>query len=421
MTAQQEALQSSLKLHVEDLLRLMPDAFLILQGTQVVWCNQKAADFFGYDLPESMLYQSFEQVSGSDCCHDLQNGVFSSGTEPIRSGFMKEMVLHNKNHAVKADVYHSLLSGGFVMLLIKDSKDSGDEHGRLITQLKENQEILDKAKVQLVSQEKMATLGQLITGIVHEIFNPLGFIMSNIDTMKTYHRDLMYYMETIQALIDSSEDEMLKLQSERLLKKIDIDFIRSDTTDMFGDIDEGISRINAIIKGLKYFSRQQADVLDYDLNNGIQTSLIIAKNEYKYVADIVTLLENIPTLEADGNRINQVILNMIINAAHAIKSKGEMRKGTIQIKTYKADKMVVMEIADTGVGVPDANKNMIFEPFFTTKAEGFGTGLGLSIAYDIIVEQHKGKIEFTSEVGVGTTFIVSLPIERGEEQEDQHA
>jgi signal transduction histidine kinase len=199
----------------------------------------------------------------------------------------------------------------------------------------------------------------------------------------------------------------------QFIKQNKIDLIYSDLDTIFEETSEGLRRIENIIRSLLGFCRKEDEneFVEYDINKGIKDTLIVAKNEIKYLAQVTEVLKPVPLIMGIHGEINQVLLNIIVNAAHAIREKEIM--GTIEIHTYSEEDFVCCEISDNGAGIKEENIKRIFEPFFTTKPEGIGTGLGLSIAYDIIVNKHKGHLEVDSEVGKGTTFRLKLPEKHG--------
>lgn len=275
-----------------------------------------------------------------------------------------------------------------------------------------------KMQAQMIHNEKMAGIGQLSAGIAHEINNPLGFIHSNIDTLKKYMMKVLNMQKISQQLImDAAPNQPEEYQAncetmKEYIRTNNMDYIFHEIPDIIEETTIGISRIERIIKGLLGFSRinYESDKTDFDLNKGILDTLIIANNEIKYCAGIITDLQNIPLIKAQSGEINQVILNILINAAHAIKSKDEaLEKNYITIHTYCDQKYVHCDIEDTGTGIPDNIRDRIYEPFFTTKPVGSGTGLGLSMAHDIIVNKHHGQISVESLEGNGTKFLIMLP------------
>ncbi len=268
---------------------------------------------------------------------------------------------------------------------------------------------------QLVQQEKMAGIGQLSAGIAHEINNPLGYTQSNLNTLKKYLAKIKFFLETLRNLESTLQTENQEA-IQRLIadihasrKKNKIDVIYDDMEDIISESISGLYRIEKIVKSLLGFSRSSinSELEDYDLNKGLTDTLAIANNEIKYFAKVIEDLGTIPYIKAAGGSINQVLLNLILNAVHAIKETAQ--EGILTLKTFEKDGYICCEITDNGIGIPETNFEHIFTPFFTTKPVGMGTGLGLSIAYDIIVNKHAGRIEVASELGKGTTFTISLP------------
>jgi signal transduction histidine kinase len=285
-------------------------------------------------------------------------------------------------------------------------KRTKEEHRKLYVA----NERLRVTQAQLVQKEKMAGIGQLAAGVAHEINNPLGFILSNFETLEEYISFIRELMEKYDALAITDEAINKFKQSH------DYDFIVNDIYEIIEDTSAGLNRVKEIIKSLRSFSRIDAfkEFVKYNVNEGIEETLIIAKNEYKYVATIEKNLGDIPDIEAYAGEINQVILNIIINAVHAIKSNEDnIDHGLIKIKTELVnDEYVLLSITDNGCGMDKETKSKIFDPFFTTKDVGVGTGLGLSITYDIIANKHNGTLQVESYKDVGTTISIGLPLKQ---------
>lgn len=280
----------------------------------------------------------------------------------------------------------------------------------------ESIEATHKLQSQLIQNEKMAGIGQLSAGIAHEINNPLGFVQSNLETLNKYMNKMkdMYQLNN-QAIVNAEKYEIEELRNEfhklnEFMKTNKMNYICDDLSDIMSETSEGLSRISKIVNSLLGFSRQyfEGSVVEYDLNKGIKDTLTIANNQIKYHAKVVEKLGDIPIIKAYSGEVNQVILNLIVNAAYAIKSKGN--QGIITVHTYLDNNYVCCEISDDGIGIPESVIKKIFEPFFTTKPVGSGTGLGLSISYDIIVNKHHGEIIVDSTPLEGTSFIIKLPI-----------
>jgi PAS domain S-box-containing protein len=264
---------------------------------------------------------------------------------------------------------------------------------------------LEDAHLQLLQSEKMASIGQLAAGVAHEINNPVGFVFSNLGSLDKYLVaifSLLDAYEVAEAILDTStQDRMHALRQE-----LDIDFLRQDIAALLGETREGINRVRKIVQDLKDFSRvgSEDDWQWLDVHVGLESTLTIVWNELKYKTTVDKQYGQLPQIYGLPSQLNQVFMNLLVNAAHAIDTKG-----VVTIRTGQQDAEVWIEVEDTGCGIPAENLKRIFDPFFTTKPVGKGTGLGLSVSYTI-VQKHHGRIEIRSEVGKGTTFRVCLPI-----------
>jgi len=270
---------------------------------------------------------------------------------------------------------------------------------------------LQNTQSQLLQSEKLASIGQLAAGVAHEINNPVGFVKSNLGTMNEYRQDLTKLLDQyrmLEATLDKEVRENGCIQKaleniQSVKDEIDLGFIMDDYSNVINESFEGMARVAKIVSDLKDFAHMDKAELEHaDLNKGIESTLNIVWNELKYKAKVIKHLGKIPLVKCYPQRINQVFMNILVNAAQAIEDKGEIR-----ITTRADNGHVDIKISDTGKGIPPEALPKIFDPFFTTKEVGKGTGLGLSMAYNII-QKHKGTIEVQSEVGKGTTFIIRL-------------
>lgn len=263
---------------------------------------------------------------------------------------------------------------------------------------------LQQTQEMMVRHEKLASIGQLAAGIAHEINNPLGFLRSNHAMLAKYSGAIV----EINRRLAESGDERYRALSE----EFDIEYILGEIEHIFAESDEGYERIKRIVANLMSFSRMdKASEFDLvDINAGIENTILVAWNEIKYVAEVDRRFGDIPKVYAHGGEINQVVLNILVNAAHAIGSQKRAEKGTITVRTEKIEGSVVISIADDGPGMSDEVRSRVFDPFFTTKEPGKGTGLGLSISYEIVVNKHKGTLTVESVPGAGATFRIGLPI-----------
>jgi PAS domain S-box-containing protein len=262
---------------------------------------------------------------------------------------------------------------------------------------------LREAHEQLLQSEKMASIGQLAAGIAHEINNPVGFVNSNMNTLRNYIR-------TLFGVIDAYEQAMpdqpaLQARVAAVRSDADLAFLRQDVTDLVRESMEGLKRVKDIVQALKDFSH--VDEMEWqvaDLHHGLDSTLNIVANEIKYKCTVDKQYGVLPPVECLASQMNQVFMNLLLNASQAIEERG-----TITIRTGAENGWVWIEIGDTGSGIAPEHLNRIFEPFFTTKPVGSGTGLGLSLSYGI-VNKHGGRIEVASEAGQGARFTVRLPV-----------
>jgi signal transduction histidine kinase len=260
----------------------------------------------------------------------------------------------------------------------------------------------------MLQQDKMASIGQLAAGVAHEINNPMGFIISNLGTLREYSEALTSYIEQTEQLVqaDAAQAEQLK----RVKESLDLAFILNDMGPLLHESLEGADRVKLIVHDLKDFARlDEATVKETDLNQCVRSTVNIVRNELKYVAKLDLQLGTLPLVLCNPQQINQVITNLLVNAAQAIEGQG-----CISITTRHEDGQVVLIVTDTGKGMSPEVLKRIFEPFFTTKPVGQGTGLGLTISYDM-VRKNGGDISVESEPGKGTSFIVRLPTRKTEE------
>jgi signal transduction histidine kinase len=286
---------------------------------------------------------------------------------------------------------------------------------------KANQE-LKEMQSQLVQSEKLASIGQLAAGVAHEMNTPVGFVASNFETLENYMKKIKELFQMYGELVEKIEtsDKAVLLDKVDAISKsrneMKIDFILKDLSVLFNDSREGIDRVTSIVQNLRDFSRvdKPENFETYNINDGIRATLVVVQNEIKYDADVEMELSEVPQILCSTGQINQVLLNILMNAAQAIKSQERDDKGKITIKTYATDNDVVCEISDDGHGIEPDKLAKIFDPFFTTKPVGEGTGLGLSISYDIIVIKHKGALLVDNSLGKGTKFTIKLPISKKE-------
>ena len=273
---------------------------------------------------------------------------------------------------------------------------------------------------QLAQAQKLESIGQLAAGIAHEINSPAQYVGDNVRFLEEAYRGLegvhTLYDQLLRELRSGNPTEDLVRKIEAEVKEVDLEYIRQEAPKAVLQSLDGIGRISGIVRAMKDFSHPGTNVkTDIDLNKAIENTITVARNEWKYVAEMVTdfdpCMPLVPCLPAE---INQVILNIIINAGHAIadalKQNGSDQKGTITIGTRTLGEYAEIRISDTGTGIPENIRAKIFDPFFTTKGVGKGTGQGLAISHSVVVDKHGGTITFDSEVGKGASFVIRLPL-----------
>lgn len=301
---------------------------------------------------------------------------------------------------------------------ITDRKKAEQKANRACEELEKANHELKEMQSERVQNAKLVSIGQLAAGIAHELNTPIGFVSGNFETLESYvtkMKDLLQMYDELKYGIETLEKSELLDKSgviDKTRKSMQMDFILDDLSGLFGDSREGLKRVTNIVQILRDFSRvdQLGNLDKYNINDGIKTTLIVARNEVKYDIDVKKELSDVPDIICNAGQINQVLLNLIINAAQAIKSDKKANKGSIEIRTYATHDNVICEISDSGPGISSDELPHIFDPFFTTKPTGHGTGLGLSISYDIVVSKHKGELLVDSSVGRGTKFTMKLPL-----------
>jgi len=357
-----------------------------------------------------LLYQlankSHDEIIGTDWPDILTEAGF---TFPVLNETSGEVVHKSSNRFYNLYIYDIT------------SPDTGQVTGRVMslvdtTELRSITEELQKAydelqttQIKVFQQEKLASIGQLAAGVAHEINNPMGFISSNLTTLGKYFERTKEFVAILStALIDRGNDAGHAGADEQR-KRLKIDYIFNDSLQLIAESLDGAHRVRKIVQDLKSFSRvDDAEQKRADLKECLESTIGIAWNEIKYVATLTKDYGDIPPVLCYPQQLNQVFMNLLVNAAHAITGQGE-----IKVRTWLDGDEVCVSVSDTGCGISEENQKRIFEPFFTTKEVGKGTGLGLSISYDII-KNHQGDILVDSEIGAGTTFTVRIPINGAE-------
>lgn len=360
---------------------------------------QLRADHKYDDMPIIML-TSLDDLESYKKCFDL--GAFDYINKPIN--------VIELNARLKVAI-ESKNNSNHLKSLIEVTQKQNEE-------LKEINAKLTEAKFSLVQSEKMAAIGQLAAGIAHEINNPMGFVNSNFEILHKYFNRVIEFITFVQNRLEDKEftdDPELCQYGASIAEKyklLKIDMILDELEGVFNDSASGIHRITEIVQSLRVFARSSSDneketTVLLDMINQV---ILITKNEVKYLATFELDIPHDIVIYCNRIQLGQVFINIIMNAAQAIKSQNRSDMGFIKIIARKQNQDVKIWFIDDGPGIPEDIILKIFEPFFTTKEIGKGTGLGLSISYDIIVNKHNGSIDVKSDYGKGATFIITLPI-----------
>jgi two-component system NtrC family sensor kinase len=304
---------------------------------------------------------------------------------------------------------HDTGDGGYCLIVFHDVSEAHarqQELQRRHAQLRQTLVRLAGAQEQLVQSEKMASIGQLAAGVAHEINNPIGYVHSNLGSLQEYLHSLFSLIEVYERALRLPDPKVMLPEIEEMRDRYDIDFITGDLPQLMSESREGIERVTAIVRNLKDFSYSGRDDSwkSTDLHAGLDSTINIIWNELKYKVTLEKHYAKLPLVQCRPSELNQVFMNILLNASHAIDERG-----TITVSTGVEGDEVWIDVQDSGHGIPDEILQKIFDPFFTTKPVGSGTGLGLSISYGI-VKKHNGRIEARNIPGAGACFRITLPI-----------
>ncbi|MGB3638832.1 MAG: ATP-binding protein [Rivularia sp. (in: cyanobacteria)] len=303
------------------------------------------------------------------------------------------------------DKNESLLKKVIVELAL--SKKTVELRSQKLEQALQN---LKATQAQLIESEKMSALGVMVAGVAHEINNPVSFIYGNLAHVAEYAEDLFNLLECYEKSCLNPTPEL-----KAKIEEIELDFIKEDFPKLLNSMTVGAERINKIVLSLRNFSHlDESEIKKVDIHDGLDSTLMILQNKFKTQSNteiqIITEYGNLPRVECYARQLNQVFMNIIINAIDALEKSLNPQ---IKISTETQESFALIRITDNGMGITPEVQQKIFNPFFTTKPVGKGTGLGLSTSYQIIVDKHKGKLECHSTPGVGTEFLIALPREYG--------
>ncbi|XEA93254.1 ATP-binding protein [Xanthomonas sp. DAR 80977] len=349
-------------------------------------------------IDDRALGERLAQWLPSDALSQARSSGRWSGSLPTEAHVV---LAHLYFHADGADGHYLVLIQG-----IEGQQDYEQELQQRHAELRQAYLRLNGAQEKLLQSEKMASIGQLAAGVAHEINNPIGYVHSNLGSLQEYLRSLFTLIEAYERALRAPDPKALIPEIDDIRNRFDIDFISRDLPQLMAESREGIERVTRIVRDLKDFSysgREESWKL-VDLHSGLESTINIIWNELKYKVTLDRHYGNLPLVECLPSELNQVYMNLLLNAGQAI---GE--RGTIVVSTGQDGEEVWIEFKDSGAGIPADLLQRIFDPFFTTKPVGSGTGLGLSISYGII-NKHHGRIDVISSVGEGSSFRIVIPV-----------
>lgn len=395
------------------------DLTLVVEGTQAIPFSLDVEDgHFEYIGPQGPSRLGFSE----DLWHQI--------------GFLDKLMPRDRNGPVRTQIDDST-TGTFELETSVMTKDEKRIDLRWVASCEQSEstgqhkvlrgmmlDVTDQRRLEseLAQAQKLESVGRLAAGVAHEINTPVQFVSDSVSFVREAMDDLSAIVDKYRELRKVTRDldhggtiiRAAAKAAEEAEDDADLDYILENAPVALDRARDGLGRVAAIVRSMKEFAHpDRKETAQADLNQAIHSTLVIASNEYKYVAEVETDLSSaLPMVHCYAGEINQVVLNLIVNAAHAIGDvvKGTDRKGKIRVATRVLDDLVEISIADTGKGIPVEVRSRIFDPFFTTKEVGKGTGQGLAIARTVVVEKHGGTLHFETEVGVGTTFYIRLPI-----------
>ncbi len=377
-------------------------------------CNRAASAMFGYE-PGELLGQAIELLVPQ---HAIQRHRLH----------MRRLLAGSADNKIAAREVTARHRSGrlFPISLAVSQFETGE--GRLFTAIMRDLTEEKRMQCELAQAQRLESVGQLAAGIAHEINTPTQFIGDNLHFLHEGFQKIDAMLAACERFVSSVKDGKAEGRAiEDLVaawQRSDAAFLRQEFPEAIQQSLEGNERVANIVRAMKEFSHPGLDTPVFaNLNDAVRTTLTVSRNEWKYVAEVELVLDaELPEIECLPGPLSQVILNLVINAAHAIEKvlpRDGKRKGTIRVSTCRHAEGVELRVSDNGCGIPAEIRQRVFDPFFTTKEVGKGTGQGLAIARSVVVDKHGGSITFESEVGKGTTFIVRLPLKQGQGEQER--
>jgi len=391
---------------INQLVSSLPTILIGLsKDDKIVLWNSKAEEVFGKTQADVMGL-SLQQCGVDWEWNKIADGISESRTSrrPTRKDNIRFKRLDGEERYLGLTINHL-----------------GGDHECIMESAMIGADITDRQKldIQLQQSQKMEAIGQLAAGIAHEINTPTQFVGDNTRFFQDAYEDLIQIIRAYENLIDKAKSDALTGElitaAEKRIQDLDLAYLEDEIPVALEHTLKGVGRITKIVQAMKIFSHPgMISKEPTDVNKEIEKTITISRNEWKYVAQMETDFDpNLPAVPCFRAELNQVILNMIVNAGHAIaeaNANASSERGIIRIHTYHENNWVKIRISDTGAGIPQEIRHKIFDLFFTTKEPGKGTGQGLAISHSVIVEKHKGTLDLESQEGQGTTFIIGLPL-----------
>jgi PAS domain S-box-containing protein len=389
----------------------------------IVYCNKVVADQHGF-LPEELIGKHIGVLR-----------QWAAGTsqyvEKVKTALTAGKSFHYEDEVIRRDgttfwlgvtirplfdlggrLTHSVAVGADITAKREEIQKKQALQNQLVEEMRER----ERMGIELQLAQKLESVGRLAAGIAHEINTPIQYVGDSVHFLRSAYDDMNQLLDVCRQTVDSlpagAEHDASKLAVAQAATRHDLDFLRTEIPKAFDRTFDGVERVTNIVKAMKEFAHpDEKEQNPSDLNHALQTTLLVASNEYKYLARIETDFGHLPPVMCNVGELNQVFLNLIVNAAHAIQDAGkDVTAGCIHVTTAVDGDAVLIRIGDNGCGVPAENLDKLYDPFFTTKEVGRGTGQGLAITHSIVVDKHGGDIGVQSTVGLGTEFSLRLPI-----------
>jgi PAS domain S-box-containing protein len=391
---------------------------------KIVYVNRAVCERHGYSASELLGQSPLTLI----CVEESQTAL-ERINEAVRHGktVSDELIARGKDNSTFAigmtmtpfadsdnKISHYVCVAADITARLAQEREQRELQKQLMNEMQER----ERMAIELRLAQKLESVGRLAAGIAHEINTPIQYVGDSVSFLQSAAADLrslrIGYQHAIQRLLAREPPQNVLPEVEKMAAAADLEFLDAEIPKAFERTLEGVERVAAIVRAMKEFAHpDSAQHESADLNHAIETTLTVARNEYKYCAQVATRLSELPLVSCNVGELNQVFLNLIVNAAHAVAESGkDVASGLITVITATAGDEVSISIADNGCGIAPENLERIFDPFFTTKPVGRGTGQGLAIARSIVVEKHGGRIAVQSAVGDGTTFTLYLPLRK---------